>query len=111
MSLEIIKLLECKDEDKIDLNIGGKKISSTTKKITKLKSALGRIFSNNHNLLKDNGKILIDKDGKTFKLWIQYLRNDKIPNFEDENKNIKQSKNNKKENWILWNSFLLCRNI
>ena len=93
MSLEIVKLLECKDEDKIDLNIGGKKISSTTKKITKLKSALGIIFSNNHNLLKNNGKILIDKDGKIFKLWIQYLRNGKIPNFENENKNIILMKN------------------
>ena len=89
MSLEIVKLLEYKDEDKIDLNIGGKEILSTNKKtLTKLKSALGIMFSNNQNLLKDNGKILIDKDGKTFKLWIQYLRNGKIPNFEDENKNI-----------------------
>ncbi len=88
MNLELVKLLECKDEDKIDLNIGGKKYHQHKKKITKLKSALGIMFSNNHNLLKDNGKILIDKDGKTFKLWIQYLRNGKIPNFEDENKNI-----------------------
>lgn len=82
MSLEIVKLLECKGEEKIDLNIGGKEISSKTKKKTKLKSSLGIMLSNNHNLLKYNGKILIDK------VWIQYLRNGKIPNFEDENKNI-----------------------
>ena len=87
MSLEIVKLLECKGEEKIDLNIGGKEISSKTKTKTKLKSSLGIMFSNNHNLLKYNGKILLDK------VWIQYLRNGKTPNFEDENKNIILMKN------------------
>jgi len=42
------------------------------------------MFSGNHTLQKHNGKIFIDRDGKTFKLLIQYLRNGKIPNFEDE---------------------------
>ena len=42
------------------------------------------MFSKNHLLQKHNGKIFIDRDGKTFKLLIQYLRNNKIPNFEDE---------------------------
>ena len=98
-SLEIAKLLECEDEDIIDLNIGGTEILSTTKKtLTKYKnSALGIMFSGNHNLQKHNGRIFIDRDGKTFKLLIQYLRNGKIPIFEDEKQ--KQNFNEECDYW------------
>ena len=55
------------------------------------------MFSGNHNLQKHNGRIFIDRDGKTFKLLIQYLRNGKIPIFEDEKQ--KQNFNEECDYW------------
>ena len=80
------KTLECNDDEIIDLNIGGtKKISTSKRNLMKYpNSALAKMFSGRHNLIKINDRIFIDRDGKTFLLLLSYLRNDKIPNFEDE---------------------------
>ena len=85
-NFEKAKTLECKDDEIIDLNIGGtKKISTNKRNLIKFpNSALAKMFSGRHILPKINDRIFIDRDGKTFLLLLSYLRNDKLPNFEDE---------------------------
>jgi len=85
-SLEIAKKLECEDDEIIDLNIGGtEKISTNKRNLIKFpNSALAKMFSGRHKLIKHENRIFIDRDGKTFLLLLSYLRNDEIPNFENE---------------------------
>ena len=67
-NLEKAKLLECTENDIIDLNIGGTQLITTTKNtLCKYpKSALALLFSGNHSLKKFKGRYFIDRDGDTF---------------------------------------------
>jgi hypothetical protein len=42
------------------------------------------MFSGRHKLTKHNGRIFIDRDGETFCFLISYLRNGKIPLFDNK---------------------------
>ena len=85
-NLEKAKLLECDEKDILDLNIGGTQLITTTKN-TLCKypnSALALLFSGNHTIKKINGRFFIDRDGNTFVKLLEFLRNDTLPNFEND---------------------------
>jgi hypothetical protein len=49
---------------------------------------LSALFSGKHEIPKHNGKIFIDRQGEAFINMINFLRNNKIPNFKDTNEEI-----------------------
>jgi len=49
---------------------------------------LAALFSGKHEIPKHNGKIFIDRQGEAFINMINFLRNDRIPNFKDINEEI-----------------------
>ena len=89
-NLEKAKLLECNENDIIDLNIGGTQLITTTKNtLCKYpKSALALLFSGNHSIKKYKGRYFIDRDGDTFIKLIDFLRNDEMPNFENDEQKL-----------------------
>ena len=46
------------------------------------------LFSGNHSLKKYNGRYFIDRDGDTFIKVIDFLRNDTLPNFENDEQKL-----------------------
>lgn len=70
----------------IDLDIGGThKITTTRSTLCSVKdSTLAAMFSGRHKLSLHNGRIFLDRDGETFCLVIQFLRNGKVPFFSDK---------------------------
>lgn len=85
-SLLIAESLKCNEEEIIDLDIGGmNKITTTLSTLRKYpNSALATLFSGRHKLPYHNGRIFIDRDGTSFQLMLQFLRNGKIPPFLDQ---------------------------
>ena len=77
------------DGEIISINIGGKLHVKT--ELDVLRSAEGsrlqQLFSEMHPLKKINDEVFIDRDGKTFEMLINYLRNDRdvFPEFVDKN--------------------------
>ena len=70
----------------IDLNIG-ETYKITTSKQTLQKypnSLLSLLFDNTSKLQTYNNRIFIDRDGLSFMNLLFYLRNNKIPTFENE---------------------------
>ncbi len=49
---------------------------------------MSALFSGKHEIPKHNGKIFIDRQGEAFINMINFLRNNKIPNFKDTNEEI-----------------------
>lgn len=70
----------------IELDIGGTHYIATTRTtLCKIPdSALAAMFSGNHPLKTHKGKVFIDRDGDIFCMLISYLRNNKLPVFEDK---------------------------
>lgn len=70
----------------IDLDIGGThKITTTRSTLSNARdSTLAAMFSGRHKLSMHNGRVFIDRDGETFCLVIQYLRNGKLPLFDNK---------------------------
>ena len=70
----------------IDLNIGGTyKITTSKQTLQKYpNSLLSILFEDKSKLQIYNNRIFIDRDGKTFMNLLFYLRNNKIPYFENE---------------------------
>ena len=72
--------------DIINIDIGGKKQLTTTKQ-TLMKypnSNLSKFISNKISSNNKENKLVIDRDIKNFTNLINYLRNDKLPNFKDD---------------------------
>ena len=72
--------------DIINIDIGGKKQLTTTKQ-TLMKypnSTLSKFVSNKISSNNSENKLVIDRDIKNFTNLINYLRNDKLPNFKDD---------------------------
>ena len=89
-NLEKAKMMECSEEDIVDLNVGGTQLISTTKN-TLCKyptSALALLFSGNHKIKKYKDRYFIDRDGDTFLKVLDFLRNDTLPNFENDEQKI-----------------------
>ena len=82
----IAQNMQCNDNDILELNIGGMKYITTTRKtLTKYpSSALAAMFSGRHKLPYHNGKLFIDRNGTNFTLMLQYLRNGKLPPFDND---------------------------
>ena len=72
--------------DIIDLDIGGSyKITTTKQTLQKYpNSLLSLLFDNTSKLQTYNNRIFIDRDGLSFMNLLFYLRNNKIPTFENE---------------------------
>ena len=51
-------------------------------------STLALLFSGNHEIQKYKGRYFIDRDGDTFLKLIDFLRNDALPNFENDEQKI-----------------------
>ena len=70
----------------LDLDIGGThKITTTRQTLCQFKeSTLAAMFSGRHKLSMHNGRVFIDRDGETFCSVISYLRNGKIPLFDNK---------------------------
>ncbi len=70
----------------IDLNIGGTyKITTSKQTLQKYpNSLLSILFEDKSKLQIYNNRIFIDRDGKSFMNLLFYLRNNKIPYFENE---------------------------
>ena len=70
----------------MDLDIGGTyKITTTKQTLQKYpNSTLSLLFNDKSKLQIYNGRIFIDRDGQSFMNLIFYLRNNKIPLFENE---------------------------
>jgi hypothetical protein len=70
----------------IDLNIGGTyKITTSKQTLQKYpNSLLSLLFEDKSKLQIYNNRIFIDRDGKSFMNLLFYLRNNKIPYFENE---------------------------
>lgn len=77
------------DGEIISLNIGGKlHVKTELDVLTSVEgSHLKQLFSERHPLKKIDDEVFIDRDGKTFELLINYLRNDRdvFPEFVDKN--------------------------
>ena len=69
-----------------DLDIGGThKITTTRSTLCAAKdSTLAAMFSGRHKLSIHNGRVFLDRDGETFCCVIQFLRNGKIPLFDNK---------------------------
>ena len=82
----LIKTKNLYDTEIIELCVGGTHKYTTTKStLCKLKeSKLYSLFNNQHNLKTHKGRIFIDRDGKAFGMILSYLRNNKIPFFENK---------------------------
>lgn len=70
----------------LDLDVGGThKITTTIQTLCQFKeSTLAAMFSGRHKLSMHNGRVFIDRDGETFCSVISYLRNGKIPLFDNK---------------------------
>jgi hypothetical protein len=68
------------------LDIGGthKVTTSRATLCTYKDSTLGAMFSGRHQLSIHNGRVFLDRDGETFCLVLQYLRNGKVPLFDNK---------------------------
>jgi hypothetical protein len=68
----------------VELDIGGTHKLTTTRSTlcTVPDSALATMFSGRHQLTLHNGRVFIDRDGKTFKMILNYLRSMKLPLFD-----------------------------
>ena len=75
-----------KQEDIIDLNIGGThKITTSKQTLTSVKdSSLAAMFSGRYPLSKHNGRVFIDRDGEAFCLMLSFLRTSKVPLFNTQ---------------------------
>ena len=75
-----------KNSEIIDLDIGGTELVTTTKAtLTQYpESVLAAMFSGRYELPIHNGRVFIDRNGKGFSLLLQYLRNKKIPYFDND---------------------------
>ena len=76
-----------KENDIIDLNIGGThEITTTRNTLIKYKnSILAALFSGENKLpLYKNGKIFIDRDGESFVNLVNFLRTGKYPVFKEQ---------------------------
>jgi hypothetical protein len=70
----------------LDLDIGGThKITTTRSTLCTYKdSTLAAMFSGRHKLTMHNGRVFIDRDGEVFGNVLQFLRNGKVPLFENK---------------------------
>ena len=77
------------DSEVISLNIGGNVHIQTEKDILRSvpDSKLAKMFSDMHELKTINDEVFLDRDGKTFEILINYLRNERrlFPEFNDKN--------------------------
>ena len=77
------------DGEIISLNIGGSNHIQTEKHVLQSVegSKLAKLFSEMHELKKVNEEVFIDRDGKTFEMLVNYLRNKRkvFPEFENTN--------------------------
>lgn len=72
--------------DIIDLDIGGThKITTTRSTLCAAKdSSLAAMFSGRHKLSIHNGRVFLDRDGEAFCSVIKFLRNSKVPLFDNK---------------------------
>lgn len=75
-----------KQDDIIDLNIGGThKITTSKQTLTSVKdSSLAAMFSGRYPVSKHNGRVFIDRDGEAFCLMLSFLRTGKVPLFNTQ---------------------------
>ena len=89
---EKIQKASKKGSEIVDLNVGGThELKTTVDILTSDKgSNLCKMFSGKHEHKIVDGKVFLDRDGDTFKMVINYLRNDQelIPEFDTKNQEV-----------------------
>lgn len=70
----------------VELNVGGThKLAISKATLCKAaSSSLAAMFNGKHKLKMHEGQVFIDRDGDIFAKVLSYLRNDKVPLFEDK---------------------------